>query len=56
MAFLAVYLPGSALVRYWTRDDLQLMEGLGRRLGAPGRVLLRLLAVVRPATAEVASR
>nr|WP_243853044.1 oligosaccharide flippase family protein [Luteibacter anthropi] len=56
MVFLMVYLPGSALVRYWTRDDLQLMEGLGRRLGTPGRVLLRVLAVVKPATVEAVSR
>jgi hypothetical protein len=30
-------------VRYWTADDVQLMTGISRRLGRPGRWLSRML-------------
>lgn len=52
LVFMLVYVPGSALVRYWSRDDLQLMEGIGRRLGPPGRFFVRALASVRPAAVK----
>lgn len=52
--FVALYGPGSVLVRYWTGDDVQLMAGISRRLGAPGRLVLRALQWVHPAEAKAA--
>jgi hypothetical protein len=50
--FLAVYAPMSVIVRYWTNDDLQLMAGISRRLGPPGRVFLRALQFVQPSAVK----
>lgn len=50
--FMALYVPGSMLARYWTGDDFQLMTGIGRRLGPPGRVLVRILECVHPPVAK----
>jgi O-antigen/teichoic acid export membrane protein len=50
--FIAVYAPMSVIVRYWTNDDLQLMAGISRRLGPPGRVFLRALQFVQPSAAK----
>lgn len=50
--FTALYVPGSMLVRYWTGDDFQLMTGISRRLGPPGRVLARVLEFVHPPVAK----
>ncbi|HXO99167.1 MAG TPA: oligosaccharide flippase family protein [Luteibacter sp.] len=50
--FTALYVPGSLLVRYWTSEDIQLMTGISRRLGPPGRVLIRALEFVHPAVAK----
>ncbi|MGF6496026.1 O-antigen/teichoic acid export membrane protein [Luteibacter sp. 621] len=55
VAFMAIYIPGSAWVRYWSADDLQLMAGISRRLGPPGRALSRVLAIVPPSAAKAAS-
>lgn len=52
VVFVALYLPGSVIVRYWTGDDVQLMAGIGRRLGRPGRWLIRALELIQPATAK----
>jgi len=52
VVFVAIYLPGSMLVRYWTTDDFQLMAGISRRLGAPGRALSRVLQSLQPAAAK----
>jgi O-antigen/teichoic acid export membrane protein len=51
--FTTLYVPGSMLARYWTGDDFQLMTGISRRLGPPGRVLVRLLEFVHPPVAKV---
>jgi O-antigen/teichoic acid export membrane protein len=51
--FVLLYVPGSVLVRYWTGDDVQLMAGISRRLGRPGRWLLRALEFVQPAAVKV---
>ena len=51
--FMLLYVPGSVLVRYWTGDDVQLMAGISRRLGRPGRWLLRALAWVQPTVVKV---
>jgi len=51
-AFVALYVPGSALVRYWTADDYQLMTGIGRRLGPPGRALVRAVEFIHPPVAK----
>jgi O-antigen/teichoic acid export membrane protein len=50
--FIAIYAPMSVVVRYWTSDDLQLMAGISRRLGPPGRVFLRALNFVQPSAAK----
>jgi O-antigen/teichoic acid export membrane protein len=50
--FMALYLPGSMLVRYWTGDDLALMTGISRRLGPPGRWLIRGLQFVQPSVVK----
>ncbi|WP_448097362.1 oligosaccharide flippase family protein [Luteibacter yeojuensis] len=50
--FMALYLPGSMLVRYWTGDDIHLMTGISRRLGPPGRLLGRALQFVHPSVAK----
>lgn len=39
--FVAVYLPASILVRYWTHEDFHLMETISARLGRPGRIMMR---------------
>ena len=51
--FMALYVPGSLIVRYWTTDDVQLMTGLGGRLGPPGRMLVRVLHAIHPPVAKV---
>jgi O-antigen/teichoic acid export membrane protein len=51
--FAALYVPGSLLARDWTSDDFQLMTGIGRRLGPPGRILVRALELVHPPVAKV---
>jgi len=51
-AFVALYVPGSVLVRYWTAEDYQLMTGIGRRLGPPGRALVRAVEFVHPPVAK----
>jgi O-antigen/teichoic acid export membrane protein len=50
--FMALYLPGSMLVRYWTGGDLALMTGISRRLGPPGRWLIRGLQFVQPSVVK----
>ncbi|MDR6935552.1 oligosaccharide flippase family protein [Luteibacter sp. 3190] len=50
--FAALYVPGSMLVRYWTDEDVSLMAGIGRRLGPPGRALVRILELVHPPVAK----
>ncbi|SFW21270.1 oligosaccharide flippase family protein [Luteibacter sp. UNCMF366Tsu5.1] len=55
VTFMALYVPGSLLVRYWTTDDVQLMTGLGRRLGPPGRALVRVLHAIHPPVAKASS-
>lgn len=39
--FLVLFVPGSVLVRYWGGDDYEFIASLAKRLGWPGRVLLR---------------
>lgn len=55
LAFVLVYVPGSAWVRYWSASDLQLMASIARRLGPPGRALSRLLDVVPVAAVKPAA-
>lgn len=50
--FIAIYAPASIVVRYWTGDDFQLMAGISRRLGAPGRVMLRAIEFIQPSPAK----
>ncbi|MET0935035.1 MAG: oligosaccharide flippase family protein [Luteibacter sp.] len=50
--FVLCYLPGSVVVRYWTDDDVELMAGISRRLGRPGRWMLRVLDLIQPAVAK----
>ncbi len=47
MAFLAIYVPAGVLVRYWTDDDFALLNAIAERLGAPGRLVIRGLRVLR---------
>jgi O-antigen/teichoic acid export membrane protein len=41
LAFVGVFLPGSVLVRYWGEDDYEFIASVAKRLGPPGRVLVR---------------
>jgi len=50
--FVLVYLPGSVMVRYWTREDVQLIASIGSRLGRPGRLFIRILEWIQPAVAK----
>ncbi len=47
IAFLAVYVPAGVLVRYWTDDDFALLNAIAARLGAPGRLMIRGLRMLR---------
>ena len=55
MIFVAIFLPSSFLVRYWSDDDYQLMTVISSRLGPPGRMLMRGLAVLQRAPAKMSS-
>jgi hypothetical protein len=49
IVFVAVFVPGSVWVRYWSGDDFRLMASIAARLGPPGRVLMRgLNSLQRP--------
>jgi O-antigen/teichoic acid export membrane protein len=52
VAFAAVYVPGSLWMRYWTSDDLQLLNSLFGRLGPPGRLLLRTMHFLQPSVVK----
>jgi len=39
-------------VRYWTREDVQLIASIGSRLGRPGRLFIRILEWIQPAVAK----
>ena len=43
LVFVAMYVPSSILVHYWTDDDYRLMTAITSRLGPGGRMLMRLL-------------
>ncbi|TCV97603.1 O-antigen/teichoic acid export membrane protein [Luteibacter rhizovicinus] len=53
--FVGIYMPASVLIRYWNDDDYRLIGAIANRLGAPGRWLLRGLAVLQPASARAQS-
>lgn len=55
VAFVAVFLPASFLVRYWSEDDYQLMTAISHRLGPPGRALIRALGMLQGTPAKAAS-
>ena len=44
IAFVAVFVPASFLVRYWSDEDFRLMGMITDKLGPAGRVLMRLLS------------
>jgi O-antigen/teichoic acid export membrane protein len=50
--FLAVFLPASFLVRYWSDDDYRLMTIITDRLGPPGRTLMRGLHILHGRAAK----
>lgn len=47
VAFTAVFLPASFLVRYWSEEDYRLMGMITDKLGPLGRVAKRVLAVLQ---------
>jgi O-antigen/teichoic acid export membrane protein len=46
VVFLAVYIPASVLVRYWSREDMRLIGSISARLGPPGRWMMRGFAML----------
>jgi O-antigen/teichoic acid export membrane protein len=52
VVFVALFVPGSILVRYWSGDDLRLLGNLAGRLGPPGRMLVRGLDWLQRPTAR----
>lgn len=55
MVFIAIFMPASFLVRYWSKDDYQLMSLIITRLGPPGRMLMRGLNMLQGTPAKVGS-
>jgi len=52
--FVAVFVPASVWVRYWSGDDYRLMGSIANRLGPAGRVLMRGLNLLhRPSAGSV---
>jgi len=51
--FIAVFLPASFLVRYWSEEDFRLMGMITDKLGPVGRVAKRVLAVLQGPVARV---
>lgn len=52
--FVAVFMPASVWVRYWSGDDYRLMGSIANRLGPPGRVLMRGLNLLhRPSAGSL---
>lgn len=47
VAFVAVFLPASFLVRYWSEEDFRLMGMITDKLGPVGRVAKRVLVVLQ---------
>ena len=47
IVFIALYVPASILVNYWTDEDYRLMGLITARLGSPGRMLMRTLNSLR---------
>jgi O-antigen/teichoic acid export membrane protein len=47
IAFVAVFLPASFLVRYWNEEDFRLMGMITDKLGPLGRVAKRVLVVLQ---------
>jgi O-antigen/teichoic acid export membrane protein len=47
LLFVALYVPASVLVRYWSADDYRLMTTITDRLGPPGRLLMRGLQLLK---------
>ncbi|GAB2578924.1 oligosaccharide flippase family protein [Dyella jejuensis] len=55
MVFLAIFVPASFLVRYWSDDDYRLMTMITDRLGPPGRTLMRGLSILHGPAAKAPS-
>ena len=53
VVFMAIYVPASFLVRYWSDDDYRLMTMITDRLGPPGRTLMRGLNTLHGPAAKV---
>lgn len=47
LVFVAIYVPASVLVRYWSDEDYRLMTIITDRLGLPGRMLMRGLNLLQ---------
>jgi O-antigen/teichoic acid export membrane protein len=47
LVFVAIYVPASVLVRYWSDEDYRLMTIVTNRLGLPGRMLMRGLNLLQ---------
>jgi peptidoglycan biosynthesis protein MviN/MurJ (putative lipid II flippase) len=47
LLFVALYVPASVLVRYWSVDDYRLMTSITDRMGPPGRLLMRGLQLLK---------
>lgn len=47
VVFLCIYVPMGVLVHYWTDDDFALLNAIAARLGAPGRLVIRGVRVLR---------
>ena len=55
MAFVAIFLPASFVVRYWSEGDYQLMTAIANRLGPPGRLFMRGAIILQRAPAKTPS-
>lgn len=52
--FVAIYVPGSILVRYWTEEDFGLMTLITNRLGPPGQWLMHGLNALQTLQRRIA--
>lgn len=53
--FLAIFLPGSFLVRYWSDRDYLLLAVITDRLGPPGRMVMRMANTLQRSPAKSSS-
>jgi hypothetical protein len=55
LVFVAMFVPASFLVRYWSDEDYRLMTMITDRLGPAGRTLMRGLNILHGPAAKAPS-